>query len=75
MKHKVLALSQWMVYHVIPKPFQPKDTHTGNSSRSHGCALDRAVTRQVDGFVHGAADGVLNLSISNDNETYESGSE
>ena len=49
--------------------------HTSNSSRSHGCALDRAVTGQVDGSVHGADDGVMNLSISNDNETYESRSE
>ena len=48
--------------------------HTDNTSRSHGCPLDRAVTGQVDGSVHGTIGGVLNLSISNDNETYMYGS-
>ena len=41
----------------------PTVMHTVISSRNHGCALDRAVTGQVDGSVNGAADGVLNLSI------------
>ena len=43
--------------------------HTYNTSRRHGCALDRAVTGQVDGSVHDTIGGVLNLSIFNDNET------
>ena len=42
--------------------------HTNISSCHHGCALDGAVTVKADGSVHGAADGVLTLSIYNDNE-------
>ena len=49
--------------------------HNDNSSCNHGCVLDRLVTGQVDGSFRGTADGVLNLSIYNDNETYGSGSE
>ena len=64
-----------MIYHVISKPFQPRGMHNDNSSCNHGCVLDRVVTGQVDGSFRGTADGVLNLSIYNDNETYGSGSE
>ena len=49
--------------------------HTDNISCNHGCALDGAVTRQGDESVHGAIEGVLNFSISNDDETYDFGSE
>ena len=50
----------------------PTVMHTVISSRNHGCALDMAVTGQVDGSVHGSVDGVLTLSIYNDNEVYGS---
>ena len=53
----------------------PTGMHNDNSSCNHVCVLDRVVTGQVDGSFHGTADGVLNLSIYNDNETYGSGSE
>ena len=46
--------------------------HTVISSRNHGCNLNRATTGKVDGSVHGVTDGVLNLSIYNDNEVYGS---
>ena len=47
---------------------------TDISSRKHGCALDRAVSGQVDGpgSVHATVGGVLNLSIYNDNGVYGS---
>ena len=53
----------------------PTVMHNDNSSCKHGCILDRVVTGQVDDSVRGLADGVLTLSIYNDNETYGSGSE
>ena len=37
--------------------------------------MDGTITRQGDGCVLGAIDGVLNFSTSNDDETYDFGSE